>query len=128
MKETENKFNYPLATLQKFADLIVNEYKNDYDKFLIDKKAIKDGKVLDYVKHEKYYKKFVDGTDFDNADDFFRPIMPKSFWDRLYKASEKIMIAKVEDMYNEDFALTGINRRAEKLNELRKKLLTPNNK
>lgn len=117
-----NEFIYPHKTLESFAKIIVNEYKGDYDQFLLEKKAIKEGAVLDYVNAESYYKKFVENTPFNLLDDFFRPKTPKSFWDRLYRQSEKIQIAIVEDMYAKDFKLTGIDKRHAKKEEIRARL------
>ena len=122
-KQNEEKevYEYSYKTLEKFANLIVFDYRNDLDKFLKDRKALtQDGKVIEYKNVENYYTGIA--KDFKENDDFFEPKMPKAFWDRLYKQAEHIMLAKIETFYETAMSENGVDIRGEKMAELREGL------
>jgi hypothetical protein len=125
-KKKEEKYQYDIKTLNKFADIIAFEYNNDYDKFCREKGALsKEDAALLYTDPDSYYEKHVQGTEWDEPTDFFRPEVPLAFWQRLYQQSRDIMIAKVEKFYEEKKLESGIDEdpRRKKIEEIGKRLL-----
>jgi hypothetical protein len=122
-KETEEtkeaKFDY--AIVKKFANLIVNDYKGDFNKFLKDKKVVNDkGEVMMYKNYQSYYDKYAVG--FLDVDNFNLPNIPMSFWNKLYAQSEYLITNMTEDLYQQEIKLTGIDSRRTKLEEIKLKL------
>jgi hypothetical protein len=120
-QDAESKFTYPYPYLQKFAKIIAEDYKNDYYKFLIDRKALtKDNKAIFYQDPTVYYQQ--NANDFNLLEDDYRPQIPMAFWSRLHKQADRIMMRLVEDMYAQELSLTGVDSRQISINKIKEKL------
>jgi hypothetical protein len=115
----EAKFDYSIV--KKFANLIVNDYKGDYNKFLKDKKVVNEkGDVMMYKNYQNYYDKYAVG--FIDIENFTLPSIPMSFWNKLYSQAEYTITNMTEDLYQQEIKLTGIDSRRTKLEEIKLKL------
>ena len=127
--EQKQDYQYDNKILEKFAKLIAFDYKNDFEKFCLDKKALnKNKEVIKYRNPQDYYTTQVNNTEFFVVDDFFRPDIPYSFWNRLNKQSARIRTAIIEDYYAQivsqglpDPRIEAMQRVSEKLAHLKKK-------
>jgi predicted transcriptional regulator len=121
--EETKEYKYSYKTLERFARIVVFDYQGDFKKFCLDKKALNEkGNVILYENPEVYYSKMVDGTEFFELDDFFRPNIPYAFWSELDKQSSKIQLA-ISEKYYEDLILQGLpDPRIEKIKEVKERL------
>lgn len=123
-KETQEEIKkayYPHHKLKKFAEMIIKY--DSYDDFLKEKEAMsKEGKVYVYRHPQAYYDKYVENTEWNLLDDFYRPQTPIDFWNRLEKQSQPVQMALIEEGYELEKKLTGVDSRQKKIEEIKEKL------